>query len=126
MMTTRCDKGFTLIELMIVVAIIGILAAVAIPMYSGYHLKARRSVAWTDLQSIRLLEEQYFAENSVYVEGADTAALMAALPGFQPDPNSPYSYSVALSGVGPGFTASAANTDDPTTWTINNTNTRNF
>ncbi len=93
-------NGFTLVELMIVVAILGILAAVAIPMYRGYISGAKRSEAKANLETIRLLEEQYYADNRVYVEGAATTTLMNNLPGFQPgnpgDLN--YDYSVAFTG----------------------------
>jgi prepilin-type N-terminal cleavage/methylation domain-containing protein len=60
--------GFTLIELMIVVAIIGILAAVAIPVYSGYVKRAKASEAFTLLQGIREKEEAYFAEFKRYTD----------------------------------------------------------
>jgi prepilin-type N-terminal cleavage/methylation domain-containing protein len=59
-------KGFTLIELMIVIAIVGILAVIAIPAYVGQQTRAARSEAYSNLQAIRLLEEQFFAENGVY------------------------------------------------------------
>ena len=58
--------GFSLIELMIVVTIIGILAAIAIPGYLGYQKKAARTEAFTNLENLRLLEEQFFAENGRY------------------------------------------------------------
>ncbi len=49
----RKQEGFTLIELMIVVAIIGILAAIAIPNFLQYQMKSRQSEAKTNLQAIK-------------------------------------------------------------------------
>ena len=86
-------KGFTLLELMIVVAVIGILAVIAIPAYVGQMTKATRSEAYTNLQNLQLLEAQYYADNSCYylTGGACTnstmtgvANIQAFLPGFQP------------------------------------------
>jgi type IV pilus assembly protein PilA len=62
------SKGFTLIELMIVVAIIGILAAIAIPNFMNYQCKAKQSEAKSILGNIRTLQEVYFAEESSYTE----------------------------------------------------------
>jgi type IV pilus assembly protein PilA len=59
--------GFTLIELMIVVAIIGILAAIAIPNFIRFQLKAKSSEGKTNLAAIRTAEESYFAEYGAYV-----------------------------------------------------------
>lgn len=59
-------KGFTLIELMIVVAIIGILAAIAIPNFLNYQCKARQSEAKTALGTVRTLQEAYLAEYGSY------------------------------------------------------------
>jgi len=59
--------GFTLIELMIVVAIIGILAAIAIPNFLRFQLKAKSSEAKSNLAAIRTAEESFFAEYGVYV-----------------------------------------------------------
>ncbi len=55
------SKGFTLIELMIVVAIIGILAAIAIPQFMTYKAKAYNSAALSDLHNLRLELEGYTA-----------------------------------------------------------------
>lgn len=59
-------KGFTLIELMIVVAIIGILAAISIPNYLAFRLKAKTSEAKSNLGSIQVLEEAYKATEDIY------------------------------------------------------------
>ncbi|MFP4168032.1 MAG: type IV pilin protein [Desulfonatronovibrionaceae bacterium] len=60
------SKGFTLIELMIVVAIIGILAAIAIPNYMNYQCKAKQSEAKTNLGSIRTSQEAFRAEHDSF------------------------------------------------------------
>ena len=59
-------KGFTLIELMIVVAIIGILAAIAIPSFLAMQLRAKRSELPTNLDAIRTAEKAYHAEWDTY------------------------------------------------------------
>ena len=63
----RNRKGFTLVELMIVVAIIGILAAIAIPNFLNFRLKAKSSEAKSNLGAIRSTEVAYFAEWSWWV-----------------------------------------------------------
>lgn len=58
----KADKGFTLIELMIVVAIIAILAAIAIPSYQRYVLRTHRSAAMSALQGLAQAMERYYAQ----------------------------------------------------------------
>ena len=65
----RNRKGFTLVELMIVVAIIGILAAIAIPNFLQFRLKAKTSEAKSNLGAIRSTEVAYFAEWNYWVAG---------------------------------------------------------
>ena len=58
--------GFTLIELMITIAIIGIIAAIAIPAYTGYIATARMTEAKNNIAALKLAEEEYFLENNKY------------------------------------------------------------
>ncbi|OIR04949.1 fimbrial protein precursor [mine drainage metagenome] len=62
-------KGFTLIELMVVVAIIGILASIAMPSYTNYVKKGKAAEATTDLATGRVKMEQFFQDNRTYVGG---------------------------------------------------------
>lgn len=62
----RQDKGFTLIELMIVIAIIGILAAIAVPQFSAYKKRANDKVALAQVKDMATAEEAYCAENGRY------------------------------------------------------------
>ncbi len=64
---SKTKKGFTLIELMIVVAIIGILAAIAIPNFLRFQLKSKTSEGKVNLAAIRTAEESYLAEFGVYI-----------------------------------------------------------
>ena len=70
------ERGFTLIELMIVVAIIGILAAIAIPQFASYRVKAFNSAAQADLHTAQTTFEVFFNDNSNY-PNAVTAAVPA-------------------------------------------------
>ncbi|MBI3622114.1 MAG: prepilin-type N-terminal cleavage/methylation domain-containing protein, partial [Nitrospirae bacterium] len=63
----QTKKGFTLIELMIVVAIIGILAAIAIPNFLRFQAKSKQAEAKTNLGAIGTTAESYRAERDFYV-----------------------------------------------------------
>jgi type IV pilus assembly protein PilE len=62
--------GFTLIELMIVVAIIGVLASIALPAYQQYVLRGKLAEAYSHLSSLQLRMEQYYQDNRTYGTGA--------------------------------------------------------
>lgn len=72
-MINNNQKGFTLIELLVTVSIIGILVAISVPLYIGQQRKAAMAEAQTNLQNIRLLEEQFMAENGRYAPDADSS-----------------------------------------------------
>ena len=71
----RNKKGFTLIELMIVVAIIGILAAIAIPNFLNFRNKAKSAEAKSNLGAIRSCEETYNTEYEAYLACAENPGL---------------------------------------------------
>lgn len=60
-------KGFTLIEMMVVIAIVGVLAAIAYPNYQQYTLRSNRTEGQALLNDAAAREERYFAQNNVYV-----------------------------------------------------------
>lgn len=63
----RKQLGFSLVELMIVIVIIGILAAIAMPSYQNYLIKANRSQAKIGLMDIAARLENYYTQNNTYV-----------------------------------------------------------
>ena len=60
------QRGFTLIELMIVIAIIGILAAIAIPQFSAYRRRAYNTAAESDLKNACTAQEAYYVDYATY------------------------------------------------------------
>ena len=74
-LASRDEKGFTLIELMIVIAIIGILAAIAIPQFSAYRKRAFNSSAQSDVRNLATAQEAYYVDNSRYADGDDITLL---------------------------------------------------
>jgi prepilin-type N-terminal cleavage/methylation domain-containing protein len=123
----RSNKGFTLIELMIVVVIIGILAALAIPRFMASTTKSKQSEAKQILKQIYVMERAYRQEFDTYWGNGITAD--AANPdnfariGVQIGPNARYTYSLVAGANTFTATADAPNPgldDDatPDTWTM--------
>jgi type IV pilus assembly protein PilA len=91
----RNKQGFTLIELMIVVAIIGILAAIAIPSFLKYQAKAKSAEAKANLKGMFTTEISYYSDNSQY-QTLNTI-------NYPPIGNMRYSYSVTSTAAEPNF-----------------------
>jgi type IV pilus assembly protein PilE len=128
----RHHRGFTLIEVMIVVAIIGVLAAIAVPSYSEYVARSRRLDAQGTLLEAAQFMERFYTVNGRYNQ--DLANVAVALPaGLQVSPSGGANgvmYNISLQAVGANnfilqaVRANAQANDRCGTLTFNNTGTR--
>lgn len=73
--------GYTIVEVMMVVAIISILASIAIPAYNGYIQNGKVTECLNEMEAIKLAEEEFSNVNLTYFAGAGVAALQAASSG---------------------------------------------
>jgi prepilin-type N-terminal cleavage/methylation domain-containing protein len=129
-MTKNRQSGFTLIELMVVVVIIGILASLALPYFMGAAARSKQSEAKTILKQIHVQQMAYFQEYEVYwITGATmNNGTPAAFGRLFIDQTSPVRYSYAITSASAGLsdflvtaTVAAPGLDDdpaPDTWTI--------
>ena len=104
----RLMKGFTLIELMIVVAIIGILAAIAIPNFIKFQARSKQSEAKSNCKAMFTAEKAFFAEKDRY------SSLVGEV-GFSPERNNRYNYFVGPVGATVENRATSVSTKAPST-----------
>ncbi|OQX92036.1 MAG: hypothetical protein B6D58_04960 [candidate division Zixibacteria bacterium 4484_95] len=121
----KSNNGFTLVELMITVAILGVLATIAIPAYHNYINRAKQSDAIIGLKAAQMAQEQFFSENNRYASTVDI------LPGFNDTgaannsfAKGDYTLTVASASTAPAFSLAAQAVVGGSTdrWTISNTN----
>lgn len=105
---TAAARGFTLIEMMITVALIGILSAIAFPSYRQYVIRANRSAAQGYMLNVTSRQEQYLLDNRQYLDAPTEAALEALVP-MPDDVDAIYTITVAANNVAtpPSFTVTA-------------------
>lgn len=114
-MARRSGSGFTLIEVMIVVAVLGLLVTIALPSYRDYVKRANRSAAQQIMLNIQNREEQYIADARVYINVLGSDGLNISQDGWTCTnsastgcSNSNYTVTVTLSGsTPPGYTITA-------------------
>lgn len=92
-MQAQQSRGFTLIEMMIVVVIVGILAAIAIPNYQQYIRRSHRTAAQAEMMDIANRQKQFLLSNRAYVSKADLESSGYQLP---TDLRSRYSYTITV------------------------------
>lgn len=125
-------KGFTLLELLIVVAIMGILASVALPAYQNSVVRSGRAEAKTELLQVASDQERYFSNFNTYVDDALPLNAPVVAGRDRTTQNAFYAISVAACGTGAitncfvaTATAQNAQTEDScTTLTISDTGAR--
>lgn len=97
------QQGFTLIEVMIVVAIIGILAAIAYPSYDEYVKRGNRTEGQAFLSDVAARQERYFSQNNAYITAnANLGKLYGSAVTTQKSPTDKYTITVAAGGASDG------------------------
>lgn len=120
-MTKKASGGFTLIEMMIVVAIVAILGAIALPNYTAHVQRARMADAFSQLAEVRTRLEQYYQDNRDYGTTAGTC------PGTLPTSDYfTFSCNWGSGGSNQGFlvTATGSGAMNGFTFTVSHTNVR--
>ncbi len=106
----KSASGFTLLEVLITVAIVGILAAIALPSYSEYITRSKIIEATSKLGDLRTDMERFFMDNRTYASGGNCGIDNGAstrIPLYNSDPGRNFQLSCAVVAVPPGYTITA-------------------
>lgn len=109
MMRSR-ERGVTLLELMTVVVIVGILAAIAVPSYRGYLLRAQRTDATAALLRLAAAQEKFYLQNNRYATNAELATAPPGGLGISDTERGYYSLALVSADTFLDFTATATPT----------------
>ena len=105
------SQGFTLIELMIVVAVLAIISAIALPLYNGYIDTGREAVLINNIRTIEVFQEDFRLRTGAYLTvAADEAAIEAAID-WEPEGDEPGTTYVIADGGGGSYNVTATSPD---------------
>jgi len=103
----RSSRGFTLIELMITVAVLGIIVAIAYPAYIDFIERSRRAEAHEALQNVATLQEQFYTNNKGYSDSLSELGVSATTENGYYQLQDPISTSNTIDGFAQAYTISA-------------------
>ena len=107
----RRQSGFTLIELMVVIAVLAIITAIALPAYNGYVQTSREAVLINNISTIEVFQEDERLRNGAYLTNAADAAAIEAAIGWENEGDEPGTTYAIAPGAGGSYEVTATSPD---------------